>query len=51
MNRYDASVLNRITDRHGPGWTILALIIINRWPIAMIGSGSAALVTALLKLM
>lgn len=44
MDRYQASVLNRITDKHGPGWTILALVIMHRWSIGFIG-GSGGLYT------
>jgi hypothetical protein len=33
MDRYQASVLNRITDKGSPGWTIFALVIMYRWSI------------------
>jgi hypothetical protein len=41
VNRYQASVLNRITDKHGPGWTIAALIIMRGWPVGLVGGGLA----------
>lgn len=36
MDRYQASVLNLITDKGGPGWTILALMIMHRWSITAV---------------
>ncbi|WP_159108104.1 hypothetical protein [Novosphingobium sp. MBES04] len=45
MDRYQASVLNEITKRGGPGWTILALMIMHRWSIATaIGGPVSALI-------
>jgi hypothetical protein len=41
MNRYDASILNRITDKGGPGWTVLALVIMRGWPVGLAGAGLA----------
>lgn len=43
MNRYEASVLNKITERHGPGWTIAALLIIHRWWLGGAGVATVAI--------
>lgn len=42
MDRYQASVLNRITEKGGPGWTILALIVLRGWPVGLAGVAIAA---------
>lgn len=44
MNRYQASVLNRLTDKGSPGWTILALAIMYRWSIIGTIGGTGAIV-------
>lgn len=36
MDRYQASIVNKITERHGPGWSILALVVMHRWSIGLI---------------
>ncbi len=46
MNQHQASVLNRLTDKGGPGWTILALAIMYRWSIAATVGGTGSLVVA-----
>lgn len=35
MDRYQASVLNRITEKGGPVWTILALIVMRGVPTGL----------------
>lgn len=44
MNQYQASVLNKLTDKGGPGWTVLALAIMYRWSIAATVGGTSTLV-------
>jgi hypothetical protein len=47
MDRYTASILRRIVDKHGPVTTILALTIVYRRSLTgLIGSAGALLVAA-----
>lgn len=41
MDRYEASVLNKLTER-GPGWTILALLALNRRAVVLTLTGLTA---------
>lgn len=51
MNRYEASVLNKITERHGPFWTILAILSMRRLWLTGAGAGASALIFAATKLL
>jgi hypothetical protein len=46
MDQYQASVIKEITKRYGPGWTILALMIMHRWSIATFIGGPAVVALA-----
>lgn len=41
VNQHHASILNRITDKGGPGWTILAMMVMRGWPVGFAGAGLA----------
>lgn len=43
MNRYQASVLNRLTDKGGPGWTIAALVVMRGIPVIAIAATGRAI--------
>lgn len=38
VNQHHASILNQITDKGGPGWTILAIMVMRGWPLGFAGA-------------
>jgi hypothetical protein len=51
MDRFEASVLNKITERHGPFWTVVAILSLRRWWWTGAGAGASAVVVAAIKLL
>lgn len=47
MDRYEASVLNKITEKSGPVATIAAIIAMKRWTIPVSGIGVGGTVMAI----
>lgn len=45
MDRYEASVLKSITDKGGPFWTVVALMVLRRGSIVGLFAGGGGILT------